>query len=111
MEPIKPFTPAQEKGLITLALFGFTVPNGVFVYYGITAPEIFRAAHTNPVSAAFILEAVVLMVLFAWLIRRWNFRSPGWVAFVLMSMVGSLAFSVPAFLYLLSRKTRNSDMI
>lgn len=106
MEPWKPFTRTQEKVLIVLALFGFMIPNGIFLYYAIAEPKLFFAAHTNPVAAVFILEALLLMVMFAWLIDRWNFRSPGWVVFILMSMVGSMAFSVPAFLYVTSRKAR-----
>ena len=54
----------------------------------------------------FITEAFLLMLFFAWLIRHLGFRSPGWLAFLIMSLVGSMVFSVPAFLYLVSRKAR-----
>lgn len=55
-----------------------------------------------------ITEAFLLMFLFAWLIHHLKFRSPGWLAFIVMSHVGSMVFSVPAFLYLASRNARKT---
>jgi fatty-acid desaturase len=102
---MKPFTPTNEKFLIVLAIFGLLVPNGVFLYYFLFAPSVLHAAFANPVALVFMLEALLLMIFFAWLIHHRGFRSPGWLAFIIMSLVGSMAFSVPAFLYLSSRKT------
>ena len=101
---MKPFTQTQERLLAGLALFGFIVPNGVFLYYAFMAPDVLKAALTNPVALVFIVEAFILLPIFAWLIHRQGYRSPGWFAFVVMSIIGSMAFSVPAFLYLVSRK-------
>jgi hypothetical protein len=39
-----------------------------------------------------------LMLLFAWLLERLGVRRPDGVAFVAWSLLGSLAFSVPAAL-------------
>lgn len=101
-----PFTSAQEKCLLGLAIFGLTVPNGLFLYHAIFNPDIMRAALANPIAQVFIAEAFLLMFLFAWFIHRQGFRSPGWLAFIIMSLVGSMVFSIPAFLYLLNRKAQ-----
>lgn len=103
---MRPFTPTQEKVLLFLAVFGLLVPNGVFLYCAFLQPETLRAAIANPAALVFITEAFLLMFLFAWLIHHLGFRSPGWAAFIAMSLVGSMAFSVPAFLYLTSRNAR-----
>ena len=105
---MKPFTTTQERLLLTLAVFGLIVPNGSFLYYSLVAPAALRAALSNPVALVFITEAFLLMFLFAWVIGHLGFRSPGWLAFIIMSLFGSLVFSVPAFLYLASRNARKT---
>ena len=105
---MKPFTTAQEKFLLVLAIFGLVGPNGCFLYYSLAAPPVLHAALGNPVALVFIAEAFLLMFLFGWLIHRMGFRSPGWLAFILMSLIGSLAFSVPAFFYFASRHARKT---
>ncbi len=105
---MKPFTETQEKLFLGLALFGLIIPNGFFLYYSLVAPASLHAALTNPIALVFITEAVLLMFLFAWLIHRWGIRSPGWLAFIIMSVVGSMVFSVPAFLNLASRNSRQA---
>lgn len=105
---MKPFTPIQEKLLLALAVFGLVVPNGFFLYYSLVAPAALHLALSNPVALVFITEAFLLMFLFAWVIRYWGLRSPGWLAFIVMSLLGSMVFSVPAFLYLASRNARKA---
>ncbi|MDX2227434.1 MAG: hypothetical protein SFY92_10145 [Verrucomicrobiae bacterium] len=105
---MKPFTRTQEKLLLILAIFGLIVPNGFFLYYSLIAPAALHAALGNPVALVFITEAFLLMFLFAWLIHRLGFRSPGWLAFIIMSLLGSMVFSVPAFLFLASRNARKT---
>jgi hypothetical protein len=103
---MKPFSITQEKLLGALAVFGLLVPNGFFLYHSLVAPTAFHAALSNPVALVFITEAFLLMFLFAWVIHHLGFRSPGGLAFIVMSLLGSMVFSVPAFLYLASRKVR-----
>ena len=105
---MRPFTTAQEKLLFALAIFGLLVPNGFFLYYSLVAPAALHAALSNPVALVFITEAFLLMSLLAWVIRHSGFRSPGWLAFIVMSLLGSMVFSVPAFLYFASRKARHA---
>ena len=105
---MKPFTTGQEKLLLALAIFGLIVPNGIFLYYALGTPATVHATLRNPVELVFITEAFALMFLFAWLIHHRGFRSPGWLAFIVMSLIGSMVFSVPALLYLASRNARKT---
>jgi hypothetical protein len=96
-------TRREQLALAYFAAFGFLVPNAVFIYYFLTNPELTRAALSNPISLVFVIEAFFLMFLFAWLLRRLGVRKPGALGFVVMSLLGSMAFSVPATLVLLLR--------
>jgi len=106
---MKSFTETQEKVFLALAIFGLIVPNGFFLYYLLVAPTVLHSALNDPIALVFVSEAFLLMFFFAWLIHHLGFRSPGWLAFILMSLVGSMVFSVPAFLYLTSRNTRRTS--
>jgi len=105
---VTPFSKSQQTVLYVLAVFGLLVPNGVFLYFAFARPDIFQAAMSNPITLVYMLEAFLLVAFFAWLIYRSGNKSPGWIAFVLMSLVGSLAFSVPAYLYWSSRNEGKS---
>lgn len=106
---MKPFTRCQEKTLLALALFGVCIPNGFFLYHALTNPDTVREALANPVAQLVIAEAFFLMFLLAWFINRIGFRKPGWLAFIFLSFLGSMACSAPAFLYLASRRARKGQ--
>ncbi|GEM_PF-1919554 len=86
--------------LWVLSVVGFFGVNGVFLYYLFFRPGVVDAANANPVSMVFIGEAFLLMFVLAWLIRLFEFEKPGWIGFIVMSIAGSLAFSIPFFLLL-----------
>ncbi len=48
-------------------MFGFLVVNGAFAYGLLFQPKALRDALTNPLAAAFIVEALVLVGVFAYL--------------------------------------------
>jgi hypothetical protein len=98
-----PFTKRERMALFGLALFGFAVPNGVFLYHLFAETGALDDALRNPVALVFVGEAFFLLGLFCWLLRRVRGTSPGWLGFLLMSIAGSMAFSVPALLWLRSR--------
>lgn len=103
------FSRNQEIGLLILSLVGLLGPNGLFIWATVAKPELLWAAMSNPVAQVFMVEAFVLMFLFAYLIARQGLRSPGWGAFILMSLIGSMMFSVPAALYFWSRQARKES--
>jgi hypothetical protein len=99
------FTKNEAVVLALLAAFGFFVPNGVFVYFVFQNPALIRGALANPLALVFVLEAFFLMFVVAWLLARAGVRKPSALGFVLMSLAGSLAFSVPASLWLAAKKS------
>lgn len=102
LQRLSPYRPA----LYVIAALGFFGLNGVFLFYAVLRPEVMASALANPISLVFILEAFLLTGVLAWCIAVSGEKKPGWLTFVALSMVGSLAFSVPAFLLLRLRKRR-----
>ncbi len=91
-------TPLASRVLLVLALFGLLVPNGIFLWYFFTAPETVQEAMANPIALVFMAEAFFLMLLFAWVIAKSGIKCPGWKGFILLSLIGSMFFSVPLML-------------
>ena len=58
-------------------------------------PEMLAAAQSNPLSLAFIFEALALMAGLAYRLPKWGVTQLSWGWFVVLSLVGSLAFSLP----------------
>jgi hypothetical protein len=107
---LSPFNQAESRALTALAVFGLLVPNGVFLYFSATDWELLVQAMTNPVSAVFIGEAFLLMFLFAWLLARSGARRPSATGFVVLSLVGGMAFSIPYTLRKLMDPDQQSDI-
>jgi hypothetical protein len=101
-------TTRERNVLWIICLLGLLGPNGVFVYCAVFRWHDLPEAMRNPVAAAFIFEAFVVMALLAWLVRRFRIGVLPWAAFVLLSLVGGLAFSIPAFLLWRSRRSSPS---
>ena len=87
----------ERSWLGLLAIFGVVGINGAFAY-GLLHPDILRAALTNPIAAAFIIEAMVLVGVFAYLFRKWGVSRLQWAWFVFLSLAGSMAFALPIVL-------------
>ena len=90
----------EQTALLVLAIAGLIIPNGIFLRFAFSDSDYMKQALNNPVSLMFIAEAFFLMFLFAWLIRKMEIRKPGSSMFIVLSLLGSMAFSVPAALYL-----------
>ncbi len=103
-----PLSSKAANALLALALFGLLVPNGIFLYCFATDPAAVRGVLTNPLALVFVAEAFFLMILFAWLIKKAGLKQPGGLAFVVMSLIGSMAFSVPAALYLWAKNEKRN---
>ena len=90
--------------LLVFALLAILGPNAMYLYYAFTQPGLNDAAMKNPVALAFMLEAMMLLVLFLWYVFNQT-KSWGQVLLYLgLTFLGSLAFSFPLFLYRESRK-------
>jgi drug/metabolite transporter (DMT)-like permease len=92
-----------------MAVIGFFGLNGVFLYFYLLHPDVMADALQNPISVVFMLEAFLMTAFVAWLIWLSELRRPGWISFIVLSLIGSLAFSVPAWLLLQLRKRDNGQ--
>lgn len=89
------YSATERFWLWMLAAFGFVAVNGAFMYGVFVRPDILAAAQRNPLSLAFIVEALVLMAALAYLLPKWGVTRLPWGWFVVLSLAGSLAFSLP----------------
>ncbi len=55
------YTKTERFWLAALGVFGFFVVNGAFAYGLLFQPNALTAAWTNPLAAAFMVEALVLV--------------------------------------------------
>lgn len=85
----------ERLWLWVVAAFGFIVINGAFAYGLVSRPQALAEAMANPIALAFMIEAVVLVGVFAYLLRRWRVNRLGWGWFVVLSLLGSIAFALP----------------
>ncbi len=92
------YTKTERFWLAALGVFGFFMVNGAFVYGLLFQPDAMTAAWTNPIAAAFMVEALVLVGVFAYLFERWEVSRLGWGWFVFLSLLGSMAFAIPVVL-------------
>ena len=65
---------------------------------------------TDPPAAAFIVEALALVGVLAYLFERRGVSRLGWGWFVVLSLLGSLAFVIPVVL-LFPRRVENEPAI
>ena len=101
------YSPRERFWLWTLAIFGFVTVNGAFVY-GLFQPGALAEAMTNPLALAFILEALVLVGVIAYLLSKWGVSRMPWQWFVMLSLLGSIAFALPVVLLWNSGKIRSA---
>lgn len=90
--------------LLIVALFGLLVPNGLFVYWLFTD---FRGAGSileDKLALAFILDALLALVLITIYLARRPIGRVGWPWFVAFSLLGGLGFSLPFYYWLNVRK-------
>ncbi|MGD2046680.1 MAG: hypothetical protein PVH96_10685 [Gemmatimonadota bacterium] len=80
-----------------LAVVGFLGVNGAFVY-GLLRPDVLQQALSNPLALAFMVEAMLLMGALAYLLAKWQVNRLHWAWFVLLSLLGSMAFALPVVL-------------
>ena len=89
--------------LLVAAIFGFLAINCPFLYFALIEKEVYSEALNNGLALVFIGEALLLMFFLAYIIARIGWKKPGWIFFIAMSLLGSLAFSIPLQLYLITR--------
>jgi hypothetical protein len=66
-------------------------------------PDWMSAAMQNPVSLAFMLEALILAGVLAYLLNRWQVSGIHWALFVVFALAGGVGFALPLVLLLSDR--------
>lgn len=92
------YSQRERFWLWVLALVGIAGLNGAFLYGLASRPDALSAALTNPVSAAFMIESFILVGVLAYLLRRWQVSQLHWGWFVILSLIGGIAFALPMVL-------------
>lgn len=92
------YTPTERFFLWTLCAVSFVLVNGAFLYGAVFRPGAMAEAMANPVAAAFMAEAGLLVVAFAYLLGRWGVSRLSWRWFVALSLIGSMGFALPLVL-------------
>lgn len=95
--------------LWAVAAFTLLVLNGAFLYGLIFVPGAMQEAMENPISAAFMFEAAVLVGLLAYLVSRWEVGRLSWKWLVGLSILGGLAFALPAVILWPSKTDEGRD--
>jgi len=86
----------RERALLwALAAIGGLGVNGAFVYGVFARPGALAAALTNPIALAFVLEALILMGMLAYLLPRWGVSRRSRLVFVALSLLGGIVFALP----------------
>lgn len=97
-------TQQQRTALISVALFGLLVPNGMFFYYVFVEFTSLTEVLSNRLALGFIIDAFMATGLLAWWFARHPLGPYSWKTFILLSLLGGLGFSLPFFYYLNSKK-------
>lgn len=106
-----PYSARERLWLWILAILGFAGLNGAFLWALITRPDAAFAVMRDPVAAAFIVEALVMVGVLGYLFARWKVSSVHWLWFVLLSLAGGLAFAVPVVLLWTDRRRQRGTRV
>jgi hypothetical protein len=96
--------------LLFMAMFGFFVPNGFFVYWLLAEYNGLGPVLQDHLALGFILDVTVALALLAW---HFAAHPPGpwrWPWFVLLSLLGGLGFSLPLYWWL-NRDATSKDAV
>jgi hypothetical protein len=97
MAPRLEYSARERFWLWALAGAGLIGANGAFIY-GLMRPGTLADALSNPIALSFVVEALALMGVLAYLMTRWGVTRLSWPWFVVLSLVGSMAFALPIVL-------------
>jgi hypothetical protein len=95
--------------LLAIAVFGLVVPNGMFLHWLFTSYHGLAPVLQDELAMAFILDAVLALVVLALYFARFPLGRVGWPWFVLLSILGGLGFSIPFFWWLNTRGDRTAS--
>src|SRR2546430_4702414 len=92
--------------LVPVAVIGLLAPGGLFLYWLVHDYSSLSAALSDRMGIAFFLDLLMSTFLLAYLFARKPLGPVKWPWFVALSLLGTLAFSIPLFVWLNWRRAR-----
>ena len=92
------YSAGERAFFIALAIVCGAGLNGIFLWASMVHPDFMSAAMQNPVSLAFMLEALIMTGVLAYLLHRWRVSRIHWALFVVLSLAGGVGFALPVVL-------------
>lgn len=89
--------------LLLIAAFGLLVPNGLFLYALFDAYHDVAQLTHNALALAFMIDALMAMVLLAYYFAWRPIGHVSWYWFIFLSFIGGLGFSLPFYWWLNKR--------
>jgi hypothetical protein len=86
--------------LLVVAALGMLLPNGLFLYWLLHDYSSFSAAFSDRLALAFALDVFGSTALLAYLFARRPLGPVKWPWFLGLSLLGTLCFSIPLYLWL-----------
>ena len=86
--------------LVLLAVIGLLAPGGLFLYWLLNDYSSLSAALSDRMALAFFLDLLMSTFLLAYLFAKRPLGPVKWPWFVALSLLGTLAFSIPLFIWL-----------
>ena len=93
----RPPSPPAKLGLTAIALFGLIVPNGLFIRWLLVEPHDWSAVLNDHLAMAFMLDALLALVLFTWYFAARPIGPVHARWFVVLALIGGLGFALPAY--------------
>jgi len=87
-------------GLLLLAAVGNLVPGGLFLYWLFNDYTSLSAALSDRLALAFFVDLVISTFVLAYLFARKPLGPFKWPWLVALSLLGTLAFAIPLFVWL-----------
>jgi len=98
-------TPRQASAwLLVLALFGFVVPNGLFIYWFFVEYQGVAAVLQDKLAVAFILDAFLALGYLCVYFAHRPIGSVRWQWFAVLTIAGGLGCSLPLYYWLNARR-------
>jgi hypothetical protein len=94
------------RWMLGVAMFGLLVPNGLFLYWLFFEQPTVSAVVGDHLALAFMIDAALILVVFAGHVATAPGYTVGWGWFVVLSVVGGIGFSIPVYLWLNARAGR-----
>lgn len=99
------YSEKERRALVFVGAIGLLLINTVFLYCLFFAPETILDSLKNPVSLVFIGETFLMLGLLSYLLEKWKVIAISWKWFVVLSLLGSMAFALPMALLWSRKKT------